>query len=65
MVSLFILREILVDEKVWELRIKKLEFENHIFYNKTILLELVYPHVEVELHRIGKFGITHDNMQKM
>ena len=46
----------------WEL--KSLNSQN--FCNETIiLLELVYPHVEVGPHRIGKFGITHDNMQKM
>lgn len=57
----FYIERLTFDEKFWEQRIKKLE----TFYNDTILLELAYPRVKKGLERIGKFGLTYDNLLRM
>ena len=35
------------------------------FYSGTILLELAYPRVKNGLERIGKFGLTYDNLLRL
>ena len=57
----FYIERLTFDEKFWEERIIKLEK----FYNDTILLELAYPRVKNGLERIGKFGLTYDNLLRM
>lgn len=57
----FYIERLTFDEKFWEERILKLEK----FYNDTILLELAYPRVKNGLERIGKFGLTYDNLLRM
>ena len=44
--------------------IERLTFDEK-FCNDTILLELAYPRVKNGLERIGKFGLTYDNLVRM